>query len=72
MRFALPTTLAVAGVAVLFAAGCGSSPQPPTRKAGSPAAVAASDETLPATFEEAKSLAVRRDVPLLVDFYSPT
>ena len=61
-------SLALAGVTVLAAwTGCSKSQAPPAA-ATNPYA----EEHHPATFEEAKALAAERNVPLLVDFYSPT
>lgn len=61
---------ALAGaVLVLLAAwnGC-SAPQP----AAQAQPTARMEEHHPATFDEAKVLAAERNVPLLMDFYSPT
>ena len=58
-----------AGLAALACAASCTSSSAPERVAEARHAV---DEHHPATLEEAKAIAAQRNVPILVDFYSPT
>ena len=60
-RNALSGAAALAALSLLAAAGCSRPAAPP------PAEIHG-----PATFQEAQVLAAQRNVPLLVDFWSPT
>ncbi len=64
----LHASVVLAGLAALAAWTACSAPQAPPAAKANPYA----EEHHPATFSEAKALATERNVPLLVDFYSPT